>query len=176
MQRTRAAAVAGFFSDFVHRYSSWRSLAAASERQLKKYLRPIGLWRRRASGLRSLAVRMTARGGRLPRKRVELEELPGVGQYIANAVLTLCHGEREPLLDVNMARVLERYFGPRVLADIRYDAYLQRLAREVISRGDPIVTNWAVLDLAAIVCKPKRPLCASCPVVRGCLYAKATLT
>ena len=44
---------------------------------------------------------------------------------VANAILLVCHEQPEPLLDSNMARVIERVFGPRKLADIRYDPYLQ---------------------------------------------------
>ena len=75
---------------------------------------------------------MAKRNGRFPSTRVEVEALPGVGQYITNATLLLCHGEAQPLLDVNMARVLERVFGPRKLVDIRYDPYLQNLAFEIV--------------------------------------------
>jgi hypothetical protein len=65
------------------------------------------------------------------------------GQYIANAVLLLCHGEPQPLLDVNMARVLERVFGPKKLADIRYDPYLQQLAMRIVQCKKPARTAEA---------------------------------
>ena len=93
-----------------------------------------------------------------------------VGQYIASAVLLFCHDQPEPLLDVNMARVLERYFGPREFADIRYDPYLQSLARKVVSCRRPAQMNWAILDLAALVCRTHSPRCGECPVAKGCRY------
>jgi A/G-specific adenine glycosylase len=114
---------------------------------------------------------MARREGQFPRTREEIEELPNVGQYIANAILLLCHGEPQPLLDVNMARVLERFFGPRKLADIRYDPYLQSLARAVVNAKDPVIVNWAILDHASVVCKIARPLCSSCPVMGRCKFA-----
>jgi len=96
--------------------------------------------------------------------------MPGVGQYVANAVYLFCHRTAEPLLDATMARVLERYFGPRRLVDIRYDPYLQELARSVVAGNDAIDVNWALLDLGAMVCRPRDPLCEICPVARGCYW------
>jgi len=175
LQRTRAETVALFFAAFVRKFPSWKSLAHTNESELKNFLRPIGLWRRRSASLKRLAQQLAIRGGRFPRTREEIEALAGVGQYIANAVLTICHGERQPLLDVNMARVLERYFGPRNLADLRYDPYLQRLAAEVVDVEDCLSVNWAILDFAASVCKTRGPLCASCPVFQGCAFARPSL-
>ena len=113
---------------------------------------------------------MAKRGGRFPRTRGEIEELPGVGQYIANAILMFCQDEPQPLLDVNMARVLERFFGSRKLADIRYDPYLQKLAREVLPRKRYKEFNWAILDFASLICKARKPLCLKCPLEIRCRY------
>jgi A/G-specific adenine glycosylase len=97
-----------------------------------------------------------------------------VGQYIANAAMLFGKHAAEPLLDVNMARVLERYFGPRTLADIRYDPYLQSLARWVISGSNPVRLNWAILDFAAAVCIVRNPSCGSCPLSSECEYYQGT--
>jgi len=90
-----------------------------------------------------------------------------------NSVLTQCHGAKEPFIDVNMVRVLERFFGPREKSDIRYDPYIQELSKKVVYRRKHTETlhlNWAVLDFAAIICKAKKPLCKECPLRRKCLY------
>jgi A/G-specific adenine glycosylase len=172
LQRTQADTVARFFRGFLRRFPSWSSLAEASEEEIGEFLRPVGLWRRRAASLKLLAAEMAQRRGRFPADRDQLERLPGVGQYIANSVLLFCHGEAQPLLDTNMARVLERYFGPRKLADIRDDPYLQALSRRVIDSDDPISLNWAILDHAALVCKIRRPLCDTCPLAPDCEQAQ----
>ncbi len=143
----------------------------ASEKELQNYLKPIGLWKRRAASMISLGKELSMREGKFPRNRLEIEALPGVGQYIANAILIFCHGDSQPLLDTNMARVLERFFGPRKLADIRYDPYLQGLAFRVVKGDDTISMNWALLDFAALICKQAVPLCASCPLAARCRFA-----
>lgn len=171
LQRTRAQAAADFIPEFINRYPSWDKIARARPTVLQKHLKPIGLWRRRSASLASLANEMMRRNGEFPATRSELEQLPNVGQYIANAVLLFCHRKRQPLLDVNMARVLERFFGPRDLADIRYDPYLQATAKKLVAGTDPIQLNWAILDHAATVCKISRPLCDQCPFTKRCKFA-----
>jgi A/G-specific adenine glycosylase len=170
LQRTRAETVAAFWPSFVGRYPSWKAVAKATSAQIERFLRPIGLAKQRAPRLHALAVTMAGRKGRFPARRDEIEELPGVGQYIANAVFTLCHNTPEPLLDVNMARVVERFFGPRKLADIRYDPYLQDIARHIVRHPRGKVLNWAILDFAAKVCRARKPDCQSCPISAKCVY------
>jgi A/G-specific adenine glycosylase len=172
LQRTRAEVVAGFLPAFSRSYPSWKKLAQASEADLERWLKPLGLWRRRAVSLLALARAIDARGGRLPRVRQDIESLPGVGQYIANAICLFTLGKAEPLLDVNMARVLERCFGRRRLADIRYDPLLQEVARLIVGVEEPVRINWAILDLAAAVCRQAEPRCMVCPLGRVCAVGK----
>lgn len=171
LQRTRAEVVATYYLYFLERFYDWLSIANCDEDELGKFLRPLGLWKRRAASLKRLAVALTARDGIFPSTRQEVESLPGVGQYLASAILLLCYGKPHPLLDVNMARVLERVFGPRKLADIRYDPGLQALARAVTTHKRSLEINWAILDFASIVCKPRTPACPGCPLRSMCQYA-----
>ncbi len=172
LQRTRAETGEPFFASFVKRFPSWKVLASARRKELETHLKPIGLWRRRAESMKALATEMSKRKGRFPAERREIEELPGVGQYIANAIMLLCRGQPEPLLDVNMARVLERYFGPRRLADIRFDPELQALARRVVAGHKSLALNWAFLDFASAVCTSRAPKCHVCPAAGGCRFAR----
>jgi A/G-specific adenine glycosylase len=116
---------------------------------------------------------MAKRRGRFPRRREEIEQLSGVGQYICNAILMFDQGISEPLLDSNLARVLERLFGPRKLRDIRYDPYLQKLAWRVVQHQTPARLNWAFLDLAAAVCIVREPRCPICPLQKACCYVQS---
>jgi A/G-specific adenine glycosylase len=172
LQRTKADVVARMFRGFICKYPSWISLSTASQVELEDLLKPLGLWKRRALSLKALADEMAARRGRYPKDRREVEGLPGVGQYICNAILMFDQGDKQPLLDVNLARVLERVFGPRRLSDIRYDPYLQNLALRMVQHGKPTMVNWAFLDLAAMICTIRNPKCESCPLKRNCCYSK----
>lgn len=170
LQRTKADVVAQIFSGFVAKYPSWSSLAKASEQELEEQLRPLGLWKRRSISMKALAVALARSRGRYPKDRASVEELPGVGQYICNAILMFDQGVCAPLLDVNLARVLERLFGPRRLADIRYDPFLQRISSRIVEHTNPALINWAFLDHAALICTIRTPKCTVCPLKRSCCY------
>ena len=172
LQRTRAETVARFYSTFFERYPDWPSLASAEIGDLESILQPIGMWRQRAPRLKALGTAIVERGGSLPSVMQELELLPAVGQYVANAALLFQGVKALPLLDAGMARVLERYFGERSLADIRYDRYLQDLSARIVAGEHAISLNWAVLDLAALICRRTKPQCNECPVNQRCRYHK----
>lgn len=168
LQRTRAETVEAVYPFFFRRFPHWRSLASASPTELKPFLKPLGLWRRRILSVKALGASMVLRHGRYPKHQMEILSLPGVGQYIGNAIMLFAWNRSVPLLDVNMARVLERVFGSRKLADIRYDPFLQGLAASVLRASKPMNLNWAVLDLGALICRPAKPLCNKCPVSGMC--------
>lgn len=176
LQRTRAETVANFFPGFIKRYSSWKQLGQASEIELQEILRPLGLYKQRGARLYKLAQEMKQRNGRFPETRAEVEEMPMMGQYITNAYEMFILNRPAPLLDVNMARVLERFFGPRKLADIRYDPYLQELSKKVVNHSKHREINWAILDFAAMICQSKVPKCYSCPLQEYCKYFKESNT
>ena len=169
LQRTTATAVGRFYKTFFNRYPSWNSLAKASEAELEPFLRPLGLWRRRAKSLVGLARYTAAKGGVFPVNPADHDEIPAVGQYVSNAILLFQEGKALPLIDVNMVRVIERFIRPRRLADIRFDPWLQAAACWLVRR-DPVTTNWAVLDFAGLVCRARSPLCSQCPVAARCAY------
>ena len=171
LQRTKAETIAKFYPLFLKEFPNWKSLAGANVKRIEKYLIPVGLYRQRSKRLMGLAQEMVRRNGRLPRDRKELESIPFMGQYIANAVELIIFNQPSPLIDVNMARVLERFFGPRQMADIRYDPYLQKLSLKIVNHREAKKINWAILDFAALICKPK-PLCEKCPLYIKCKYYK----
>lgn len=175
LQRTKADRISGFFSGFIAKFPNWQSLLDVPISDLEKSLVIIGLGSQKARRLKQLTQEMIRRKGVLPAQRADLEAIPFFGQYIANAVELLIFKKQAPLLDVNMSRVLERYFGPRRLADIRYDPYLQELAQRVVAHLQSKEVNWAILDFAALVCQALKPKCLQCPLNDNCAYFEKKL-
>ncbi len=163
LQRTSARVAADFAPEFLHRFPSWASLAAADETELEAVLSRIGLQRRRARTFRILSSVM------MDSAPAELRDLPGVGQYIERAVDVTLAGRISAMVDTNFVRVVRRLFGPPWKSDYRYDRRLQALALAIVEgAGDGRVGNWSVLDLGATVCRPRRPLCSECPLADLC--------
>lgn len=172
LQRTKAETVEKFYLKFIESFPNWETIAATETEEIEKYLKPIGLYRQRSKRLKDLALEMVERKGKFPIEKNELEKIPFLGQYIVNAILLQIFNIPSPLMDVNMARVLERYFGERKLADIRYDPYLQKLALQVVKHDFSKDINWAILDFAATICKARKPLCENCFLSGTCKYYK----
>jgi len=170
LQRTKAETVARFYPGILKKYPNWKRLGTAAIEELEVDLRPLGLYKQRAKRVFQLAGEMKKRKGRLPGNYEEIKTIPMFGQYIANAVMLLVYEKPYPLLDVNMSRVLERFFGPRDMSDTRYDPYLQDLAYKLVDVPEPKVINWAILDFAAAVCKARKPACEECPINVKCKF------
>lgn len=168
LQRTRAETVAKVYPAFFGRFRSWADIAAVPVEELEEHFKPIGLWQRRARSMKALSKFAAERGGQFPDTVDGLARVPAVGQYVANAILVFQHGENRPLLDVNMARVIERYVRPRRLADIRFDPWLQEAAHWLVRGEKPVDINWAVLDFASAICTARNRCCSECPVSRRC--------
>lgn len=170
LQRTRAETVAKLYGSFFDKYPDWSRLAAAPVLELEEVMKPIGLWRRRARSVSALAQYADEHGGSFPDNESELSLVPAVGQYVANAILLFQYGKPKPLIDVNMARFLERYIKPRRLADIRHDPWLQDACHWLVDCEDPVRVNWATLDHAAVTCRARNPLCSSCKLHARCNF------
>jgi A/G-specific adenine glycosylase len=107
--------------------------------------------------------------GTLPRTAEALRKLPGIGRYTAGAIASIAFGLDEPVLDGNVTRVLCRLF--RIRQDprtARVQKRLWSLARQLIPPGRAGLGNQAMMDLGAVVCVPRRPRCADCPVESLC--------
>lgn len=171
LQRTRAETVARLYRTFFGKYPDWSHLAAAPIDELEEMTRSIGLWRRRSRSINALARYADEHGGVFPENEKELSFVPGVGQYVANAILLFQHGKPRPLVDVNMARFIERYLRKRRLADIRHDPWLQEACHWLVNCEDPVRVNWAALDHAALTCRARDPQCPSCSFRTHCNFA-----
>jgi A/G-specific adenine glycosylase len=173
LQRTKAETVNRFLSSFFKKYPSWKQLGEASEIELQNFTKPLGLYKQRGSRLYKLAQELKKRKGRFPKERNQVEDMSMMGQYITNAYELYVLKKRTPLLDVNMARLLERFFGESKHSDIRYDPYLQTLSYRIVNVSLSKELNWAILDYASIICKKIKPKCDLCIINSQCQYLKS---
>jgi A/G-specific adenine glycosylase len=170
LQRTRADLVPKTFGRFLETYPDAHALAAADPADVVDTLRPLGFLHRSAR-LPTLARALVERhGGDVPTDEDDLRSLPGVGRYVANAVLVVAFGRRRPLLDPNVIRLLERALGissPR--ARPRDDVTLWETLIELLPRRRSREFALGLIDLGAVVCVPRRPRCFACPLRERCI-------
>jgi len=146
---TPASSVAKAYYAFLERYPFWESLSKVTNDEIEKSIKELGLSRLKAEIFRNLCEAIKEHGGIVPATRSELEQIKGVGQYTASAVLTVVHDQHEPLVDVNVARVLGRFFGRHIPSDVRDDPDLHVLSRYIVNADNCLEINWAILDLGA---------------------------
>jgi A/G-specific adenine glycosylase len=113
-------------------------------------------------------------GGQVPSERKELESLPGVGHYTASAVRCFGFGHREFITDTNTIRLVGRIAGKRLNPASHRTKSIQALTARLSNNGRPPLAkdNYALLDLAATVCKPREPMCHKCPLRSRCHTAQ----
>ena len=164
LHRTRADQVAPVFTKLRRLAPTPERMVAEADRALETMV-SLGL-RWRAENIVEVARMLSDRfDGRVPETELELRSLPGVGDYVAQAVLCFGFGKRAVLVDTNTVRITGRVFeredGRRW--QLRLDLY--RLAG---AAGPDAAFNYALLDLGALVCRASIPLCGECPVRSHC--------
>jgi DNA (cytosine-5)-methyltransferase 1 len=131
-------------------------------------LRAIGL-KSAAESVVAIAVEVADRfEGRLPEDSLELRSLPGVGDYLAEAVRCFGFGRPSVLIDTSTSRICTRVQGREVRKRFQFRLDLYGLAG---SHGPDASFNRALLDLGDAVCGSGLPRCESCPVAAMCAYA-----
>jgi A/G-specific adenine glycosylase len=170
LQQTQVAAVRPYYERFLRRFPDVRTLAAAGVDEVLHLWSGLGYYARARNLHRAAGLICSEHGGELPRSFAALARLPGIGRSTAGAILALSFGERFPILDGNVRRVLARYFG--VAGGQGTAAGLKGLW-ELSERCTPATRvaeyTQAVMDLGATVCARSRPLCAVCPLAAGCV-------
>ena len=170
LKRTTAAAAARVFPSFIARFPDPESLRRAPTGEVEEALRPVGLYRQRAKGLKEMAEYLVGEHeGRVPDSLTELEKVPHLGPYSSRAVLSFGHGRPAAIVDSNVVRVLGRVYRRRLGKSPSLSA-TQALADLLLDAENHQAFNWALLDLGAKVCRYGTPLCGECPLAGSCDY------
>jgi A/G-specific adenine glycosylase len=173
LRRTRAEQVARVLPDVLERFPSPRAMAEADLSEVQAALGSLGL-RWRAANLHA-AARLLDDGRPDTTNRDALLQLPGVGPYVADAVRAVAYGEEVLLTDTNSVRIATRVAGLRLEGDVRRRRDVQDSIRDLFDGPAGPVVWWAVIDLAAAVCRPRAPRCDSCPMRKHCATGQRPL-
>ncbi|MGH7307215.1 MAG: A/G-specific adenine glycosylase [Candidatus Rokuibacteriota bacterium] len=170
LQQTQVSRVIPKYHEFLRRYPTLQSLAAARVNDVRRLWYPLG-YNARPVRLRRIARETLARyGGRLPDSPERLRTLPGIGRYTAGAIVSFAYGRDAAVLDTNVRRVLRRVFvGERRARALRGDGPLWDLAARLVPSGRGYDFNQALMDFGATICTARRPGCARCALRRLCV-------
>jgi A/G-specific adenine glycosylase len=174
LQQTPVSRVEPVWRNWLARWPTPAVLAAASPAEVIRAWGKLG-YPRRALRLREAAAAITAQhGGLVPADVAELESLPGIGTYTARAVACFGHGQRQPVVDTNVRRVVARLVHGRAEAAPARAADLADIAVLAPVDDDRAVRfSVAVMELGALVCVAGTPRCGVCPVRDRCAWRLA---
>ncbi len=169
-QQTQVERVAEYFTRWMERFPDVAALARASEQDVLKAWEGLGYYSRARNLHRAAAQLMARHAGTLPPDEKMLRDLPGIGPYTAAAILSIGFDRPCPLVDANVERIAARLRdleepvksapGKKAVAD---------WALRFLDEKRPRLCNEALMEFGELVCTPKNPRCAECPLVSFCL-------
>ena len=169
LQQTRVETVVPYYRRFLKRFPTLKALAAAPLQDVLKAWEGLGYYSRARHLLRAARIVAGQHGGRVPAGYAGFRSLPGVGEYIAAAVLSIGAGAALPVVDGNVLRVVCRWQG--FAGDVRLPATRRRVRaflEGIIPAAAAGRFNEAMMELGALVCLPRAPRCPGCPLRPGC--------
>ena len=173
LQQTQVDTVIPYYQRFLEAFPTIQALALAPLSAVLKAWEGLGYYAR-ARNLHRAAQEVVSRfGGRIPEDRERVAGLPGFGPYTTAAVLSIAFNQDLAAVDGNVIRVLSRVFG--IDGDVTLPgtkAQIADLAQALLLPGRAGDYNQALMELGALVCRPKDPACETCPL-KGMCAARA---
>ncbi len=169
LQQTQTTTVLSYFQKFIIHFPNLGRLAAANLQEVLKVWEGMGYYAR-ARNLHSAAkIILAAHNGNVPDTWESIRKLPGVGDYIAAAVLSIAFNKPYAVVDGNVKRVLARLnmLTAPVNRSSSYKTF-KTASERLLDRRSPGIFNQAMMELGATCCTPKKPACDICPIQRFC--------
>jgi len=168
LQQTTVGAVIPYYQNWLEKYPTVRRLAGQPLQNVLKAWQGLGYYARAKNLHAAARAVVNDHGGRLPTDYGKLRKLPGFGPYTAAAVLSLAYDLPYPVLDANVRRVLMRLARVRGQVSPGNDRRLLAHLMPLYDSRRPGLFNQAMMELGALVCRPRNPLCLQCPLPEFC--------
>ncbi len=169
LQQTRVAAAIPYYERWLRSFPTIEALAEADLDEVLAHWSGLGYYSR-ARNIHSCAKEVqSSYGGLMPKTAKELRALPGIGRYTAGAVSSIAYQQHEALVDGNVARVISRVFA--LTENIKSTAGIKeqwRICEAIVPKSAPGDFNQGLMEIGALLCKPKNPECDACPLATHC--------
>ncbi len=169
LQQTRVDQGLSYYLKFTTHFPTVFDLAAASQEQILKLWQGLGYYSRARNMHQTAQLIVANFNGVFPDNSLDLQKLKGIGPYTAAAIASFSYNEPVAVVDGNVFRVLSRLFEVAVPINSTEGKHLfNQIAAEFMDKKHPAIHNQAIMELGAMVCKPQKPLCGTCPVRAIC--------
>lgn len=167
LQQTTTPHATPYFLGFLERWPTVEALAAAPDESVMSAWAGLGYYVRARNLLACARTVASDHGGVFPGTEAGLRALPGIGGYTAAAVAAIAFDEPANVVDGNVERVVSRLFAVETPLPAA-KAELTALAGRLVTEDRPGDWAQALMDLGAVICRPKAPMCDRCPVAAFC--------
>ena len=167
LQQTQIATVIPYFNNFIKDIPDVNTLAKISEQKLLKYWEGLGYYSRVRNLKKTAQIIKKNYKGKLPSNIEELKLLPGVGNYTANAIMAIAFNKPFIPLDGNIERVIKRLLNLKLASEVSKESLIRK---KKILGTSVRASDYAqsLMELGALLCRPKNPLCDQCPLTKNC--------
>lgn len=174
LQQTKVEAVKPYYEHWLERFPTVASLAEASLEEVLKEWQGLGYYSRARNLHEAVKEVQAAYGGKVPDKKEDIVKLKGIGEYTANAILSIAYGQDEIAVDGNVLRVFARIYNIKdnILSG-SVKKQITMLAQEQLRPHTGALMCEALMDFGAMVCIPQSPRCGECPIEAYCQARKA---
>ena len=163
LQQTRIEFGIKYYNKFLKRYPDVKKLANSKEIDLMKIWEGLGYYSRAINMLKTAKIVLNSFNGVFPLRYEELIQLPGIGDYTASAISSICNDELQVVVDGNVLRFLSRIHKIDLpIESIKTKKYFKKLGFKLIQDVKPGDFNQALMDYGSTICKPKKFDCNSC--------------
>lgn len=170
LQQTQVDTVIPYFNRFIAQFPDVHALAAADQQLVLKLWEGLGYYSRARNLHKAAKLICEKFNAQLPQTYQGLQEIPGVGPYIAAAIVSIAFGQPVPVVDGNVLRVFARFWGiENDIGDARTRVMFFDRLTPIIATSEPSAFNQAMMELGALICSPKNPKCGQCPLQKGCV-------
>ena len=167
LQQTQVVTVIPYFNRFINKIPNLKKLSKMPDRELIKLWEGLGYYSRVRNLKKTAKIIISKYHGEIPNNYEDLISLPGIGNYTANAILAIAFNKSYIPLDGNIERVLKRYLYLRKDKQIQKDNLIEKKSIFGISSRASDYAQ-ALMELGAMICKPKNPECSGCPISKNC--------
>ena len=167
LQQTQVTTVIPFFNSFIKDIPNINSLAKINENKLLKYWEGLGYYSRVKNLKKTAQIVVKNFKGKLPSTIDELKSLPGIGEYTSNAIMAIAFNKPVIPLDGNIERVIKRLLSLKSINQVSKENLIKKKNFLGTSTRASDYAQ-ALMELGALICKPKKPLCSHCPLKKNC--------
>ena len=169
LQQTRIEQGEKYYYAFLEKYPNISELAKTNDEELLKVWEGLGYYSRALNMLKASRVVLNNYKGIFPSNYDDLIKLPGIGDYTASAISSICNNEVQPVVDGNVFRFLSRMFKIDLPIDkLKTKTYFKKLCFKLIDVVNPGDFNQAMMDYGSMVCRPKKFQCHKCLFSSDC--------